>query len=149
MQHGKSGATLRLGSGLEAMSLRARGRHRFGIEARPNDIILTRRNGHWFVSVTLRVPEEICARQRTGDARRGVDFGITDRATFNDGRTIANPRWVHARKKSEQRVGGAHRRHRDATHDWDGRGGETQTSATVTWQVQVCDLRKPRDNAMR
>ena len=56
MQHGGSGATLRLGLGVESMSLRARGRHRFGVEARPNDITLTRRNGYWFVSVTLRVP---------------------------------------------------------------------------------------------
>ena len=78
MAHGSSGATLRLGSGKEAMSIRARGRHRFGDRARPNDITLTRRNGQWFVSVTLRVPEEACARQRTGDARRGVDFAMSD-----------------------------------------------------------------------
>ena len=57
MAHGSSGATLRLGSGKEAMSLRARGRHRFGPDAKPNDITLTRRNGQWFVSGTLRVPE--------------------------------------------------------------------------------------------
>ncbi|MDE2255921.1 MAG: transposase, partial [Betaproteobacteria bacterium] len=94
MQHGKSGATLRIGSGKEALSIRARGRHRFGPDAQPNDIALTRRNGQWFVSVTLRVPDEACARQRTGDARRGVDFGINDWATFDDGQTIANPRWV-------------------------------------------------------
>ena len=94
MEHGGSGATLRLGSGKAAMSIRARGRHRFGDDAQPNDITLTRRNGQWFVSVTLRVPEEACARQRTGDLRRGVDFGVSDWATFDDGQTIANPRWV-------------------------------------------------------
>ena len=94
MQHGKSGVTLRLGSGVEAMSLRARGRHRFGGEAKPNDITLTRRNGPWFVSVTLRVTDSACARQRTDDQRRGVDFGITDWATFDDGQTVPNPRWV-------------------------------------------------------
>ena len=94
MQHGGSGATLRLGSGKEAMSIRARGRHRFGPDAKPNDITLTRRNGQWFVWVTLRVPDEACARQRTDDQRRGVDFGITDGATFDDGQSIANPRWV-------------------------------------------------------
>ncbi len=94
MQHGGSGATLRIGSGKEAMSIRARGRHRFGPDAKPNDITLTRRNGQWFVSVTLRVPDAACARQRTGNARRGVDFGITDWATFDDGQSIANPRWV-------------------------------------------------------
>ncbi|WP_031406439.1 RNA-guided endonuclease TnpB family protein [Thiomonas sp. FB-Cd] len=94
MQHGGSGATLRIGTGEAAMSIRARGRHRFGVEAKPNDITLTRRNGQWFVSVTLRVPESACARRRTGDQRRGVDFGINDWATFDDGRTIDNPRWL-------------------------------------------------------
>ena len=94
MQHGGSGATLRIGSGKEAMSLSARGRHLLGVEARPNDITLTRRNGQWFVSVTLLVPEAVCARERTGSMRRGVDFGITDWATFDDGQSIANPHWV-------------------------------------------------------
>ena len=94
MEHGASGATLRLGSGKEAMSIRARGRHRFGPSARANDITLTRKNGAWFASVTLRVPDASCERQRTGDERRGVDFGINDWATFDDGQTIANPRWV-------------------------------------------------------
>jgi putative transposase len=94
MEHGGSGATLRLGSGKDAMSIRARGRHRFGVQAKPNDITLTSRNDQWFVSVTLRVPEEACARQRTGDARRGVDFGVSAWATFDDGQTIANPRWM-------------------------------------------------------
>ncbi|WP_031404294.1 RNA-guided endonuclease TnpB family protein [Thiomonas sp. FB-Cd] len=94
MQHGGRGTTLRLGSGDAALSIRARGRHRFGVEAKPNDITLTRRNGQWFVSVTLRVPDAACARERTGDQRRGVDFGVTDWATFDDGRTIDNPRWL-------------------------------------------------------
>ena len=300
MQHGGSGATLRIGSGKEAMSIRARGRHRFGPDAQPNDITLTRRNGQWFVSVTLRVSDAACARQRTADLRRGVDFGVRDWATFDDGQSIDNPRWLReelpklaalqrerARKSKgslrfkrlgrriaqrhdrianlrrdfvhqattrivqqcavlatealapknmsrsakgtvetpgrrvrqkaglnreivsaafgltqkmlaykaeeagtrlhlsdtrqlkpsqrcsacwelvpktlaergmsartagrhaarvKQRVGGPHRR---AQHAWDGRGGETQTSATATWQVQVCDPRNPRYNAMR
>ena len=94
MRHGGSGATLRLGRGDAALSIRARGRHRFGIEAQPNDITLLRRNGQWFASVTLRVPDEACARQRTADLRRGVDFGINDWATFDDGQTIENPRWL-------------------------------------------------------
>ncbi|WP_031405849.1 RNA-guided endonuclease TnpB family protein [Thiomonas sp. FB-Cd] len=94
MQHGGRGATLRIGSGEAAMSIRARGLHRFGDQAKPNDITLTRKGGGWFVSVTLRVPESACARQRTAGMRRGVDFGITDWATFDDGRTIDNPRWV-------------------------------------------------------
>ena len=128
--------------------------------------------------MTLRVPDTACARERTADLRRGVDFGVTDWATFDDGQTIANPRWLreelphlaalrgmlgnraqdvgaaracvsalraHGAARPEQRVGGAHRR----KHAWDGRGGETQTWATATWQVQVCDPRNPRDNAMR
>ena len=94
MQHGGSGATLRIGSGKEAMSIRARGRHRFGPDAQPNDITLTRRNGQWLVSVTLRVSDAACARQRTADQRRGLDFGINDWATFDDGQTIENPRWL-------------------------------------------------------
>ncbi len=94
LQNGHRGATLRLGSGESAMSIRARGQHRFGADAKPNDITLTRRNGAWFVSVTLRVPEEACARQRTDDQRRGVDFGVSAWATFDDGQIIANPRWV-------------------------------------------------------
>ena len=94
MQHGGSGATLRIGSGKDAMSIRARGRHRFGPDAQPNDITLSRKGGEWFVSVTLRVPEEACARQRTDSMRRGVDFGITDWATFDDGQSIANPHRV-------------------------------------------------------
>ncbi|WP_031408657.1 RNA-guided endonuclease TnpB family protein [Thiomonas sp. FB-Cd] len=93
MQHGGRGATLRIGSGDTALSIRARGQHRFGGDAKPNDITLTRRNGQWFVSVTLRVPEEACG-QRTDDQRRGVDFGVNDWATFDDGQTIANPRWL-------------------------------------------------------
>lgn len=94
MQHGASGATLRLGSGRDALSIRARGRHRFGDQAQPNDITLTRKNGAWFASVTLRVTETSCERQRTDDQRRGVDFGVSDWATFDDGQTIPNPRWV-------------------------------------------------------
>ena len=102
------------------MSLRARGRHRFGVEARPNDITLTRRNKYCFVSVTMRVPDDACARQRTSDARRGVDFGINDWATFDDGQSIANSRRVReelprlaalqrsrARKKSGRRASSA------------------------------------------
>jgi putative transposase len=94
MQHGRRGATLRLGSGKDAMMIRARGQHRFGETAVPNDLTLTRKNGEWFASVTLRVPEAACARQRTEDQHRGVDFGINDWATFDNGATIENPRWV-------------------------------------------------------
>ena len=94
MQCGKRGGTLRLGSGKAAMSIRLRGRHRFGGEAKPNDLTITRKHGEWFASVTLRVPESACARKRTDDQHRGVDFGLTDWATFDDGQTIDNPRWM-------------------------------------------------------
>ncbi|WP_038168480.1 RNA-guided endonuclease TnpB family protein [Thiomonas sp. FB-Cd] len=94
MQHGGRGATLRIGSGDTALSVRARGLHRFGDQAKPNDITLTRKGGGWFVSVTLRVPDAACARERTADMRRGLDFGINDWATFDEGPPIANPRWV-------------------------------------------------------
>src|SRR5260370_30921355 len=95
-QNGTRGATIRLGSGKDAMSIRARGQHRFGEGAKPNDLTITRKNGEWFASVTLRVSENACARERarTGEGHRGVDFGLTDWATFDNGETIDNPRFV-------------------------------------------------------
>ena len=94
MQNGSRGATIRLGSGKDAMSLRARGQHRFGAGAQPNDLTITRKNGEWFASVTVRVSEAACARARTGAAHRGFDLGLNDWATFDNGETIANPRFV-------------------------------------------------------
>ena len=94
VQNGKRGATIRLGSGKDAMSIRARGQHRFGDGAKPNDLTITRSNGEWFASVTLRVSEDSCARARTGDDHRGVDFGLNDWATFDNGETITNPRFT-------------------------------------------------------
>lgn len=92
-QHGRRGATLRLGSGKDAMMMRARGRHRFA-EFQLNDVTISRRNGQWFASVTLRVADEACAREREGNQQRGVDFGVTDWATFEDGTRIENPRFL-------------------------------------------------------
>jgi putative transposase len=94
LQQGKRGATVRLGSGKDAMMLRARGQHRFGGEAVPNDLTVSRKNGQWYASVTLRVSETACARERTDNQHRGIDFGMTDWATFDDGSTIENPRWL-------------------------------------------------------
>ncbi|MFN7220534.1 MAG: RNA-guided endonuclease InsQ/TnpB family protein [Burkholderiales bacterium] len=94
LQHGKRGPTLRIGSGKQAMMIRLRGKHRFGDGAAPDDLTITRTNGEWFASVTLRVPETACARERTDHQHRGVDFGITEWASFDDGSTITNPRWV-------------------------------------------------------
>ena len=91
---GGRGATLRIGSGKDALKLRTRGQHRFGGEAKPNDLTITRKNGEWFASVTLRVPEAACARVRTDHQHRGIDFGITDWATFDNGEKLDNPRWI-------------------------------------------------------
>ena len=93
LERGSRSATLRIGSGKDAMAIRARGLHRFG-DAVPNDLTITRRNGEWFASVTLRVPQEACTRARTDHQCRGVDFGVTDWATFDDGKSIDNPRWT-------------------------------------------------------
>lgn len=65
------------------------GQHCFGAEAKPNDLTIIRKNGEWFASVTLRVPETTCARERTDHQHRGVD--LTDWATFDNGETIAKP----------------------------------------------------------
>lgn len=93
-QQGQRGGTLRLGSGQDAMAIRLRGQHRFGAQAKPNDLTIMRKNGQWFACVSLRVPETACARARSDHQHRGVDFGLTDWATFDNGQTIANPRWA-------------------------------------------------------
>jgi putative transposase len=94
LQHGKRGGTLRMGSGKDAMMIRLRGKHRFGDGAKPNDLTITRKNGEWFASVTLRVSEEACSRQRTDHQHRGADFGVSDWVTFDNGETTENPRWT-------------------------------------------------------
>ncbi len=69
-----------------AMPIRARERHRFGPEAKSNDIALTRRNGQWFVSVTLRVPGAAYAGERTGEQRRGcISASTTGRRSAMEG----------------------------------------------------------------
>jgi putative transposase len=93
-QHGKRGITVRVGSGRQAMMIRGRGRHRFGESAKPNDLTLTRKHGQWYASVTLRVTEQDCARVRSDTRSRGMDLGNLDWATFDDGETIENPRWL-------------------------------------------------------
>ena len=95
-QSGKRDANIRLGSGKEAMSIRARGKHRFGDGVISNDLTVSRKNGDWYASVTLRVSDDACSRKRTGSEHRGMDFGINDWATFDDGQTIENPRWVRS-----------------------------------------------------
>lgn len=95
-QSGKRDATIRLGSGKDAMSLRVRGQHRFGEDVAPNNLTITRKGDQWYASITLRVADSDCARERTGSEHRGIDFGINDWATFDDGQTIENPRWVRS-----------------------------------------------------
>jgi putative transposase len=137
-QQGVRGATLRLGSGKNAMMIRARGKHRFD-EFKPNDLTMTRRHGEWFASITLRVPESSCARERNDQQQRGIDFGINHWATFDNGDTIGNPRWTRnelprladmqrqrARKKKgscryqrlTKRIGQLHERIANLRHDF-------------------------------
>ena len=61
-----------------------------------NDLTISRKNGDWYASVTLRVSDEACARERAGSEHRGIDFGINDWATFDDGQIIENPRWIRS-----------------------------------------------------
>lgn len=99
LQQGPRGGTLRLGSGKGAMMIRMRGRHRFA-EFTPNDLTLSRRRNpatgedQWYASITLRVSEAACARQRTGEDQVGIDFGLAHWANFDDGRQTDNPRWL-------------------------------------------------------
>ncbi|MBA1305886.1 RNA-guided endonuclease InsQ/TnpB family protein [Stutzerimonas stutzeri] len=99
LQQGPRGGTLRLGSGKDAMMIRLRGRHRFA-ESTPNDLTLIRRRNHatgqdqWYASVTLRLSESACGRQRTGDDAIGIDLGVAHWANLDDGTQIDNPRWL-------------------------------------------------------
>lgn len=87
---------LQIGSGVHAMTIRIRGMHRFGADAKPNDVTLSKHGDNWTASVTLRVAPEACARQRTANRDRGLDFGVNDWATFDDGSAIANPRHLRS-----------------------------------------------------
>lgn len=96
LEHGKRGATLRVGSGDLTIMIRARGGHRFDPSVvLPNDLTLTKRSdGSWHASVTLRVSSEACARKRRANEVVGVDLGVSTWATFDDGRAIENPRFL-------------------------------------------------------
>lgn len=76
------------------MLIRLRGQYRFGTNIKPNDLTLTRKHGDWFASITVKVDESACRRERGANLRRGLDFGLTDWAMFDDGETIANPCWL-------------------------------------------------------
>ncbi len=55
--------------------IRARGLSRFS-EFEPNDITITHRYGEWFATVTVRVSDLECVRDRTDDRQRGFDLGL-------------------------------------------------------------------------
>src|SRR6202795_4561180 len=53
-QIGTRAATIRIGSGKDAISIRARGQHRFGEGAKANDLTITRKNGGVFARAHAR-----------------------------------------------------------------------------------------------
>lgn len=86
-------AWLRLGD----LLVRARGMSRFA-SFTPNDLTIQRvRPGVWKASITLRVSEADCQRERTGGEIRGFDQGLTDRLTFDDGETVENTRLLRSK----------------------------------------------------
>lgn len=86
-------AILRVGD----LTLRVRGMCRFG-SFEPNDLTLKHvRPGVWEASITLRVADCDCKRERKGSQIRGFDQGLTDRLVFDDGEVLQNTRLL--RKK--------------------------------------------------
>jgi putative transposase len=85
------------------LMLRVRGMSRFdAFEA--NDLTLKRvRKAHgkklavWEASITLRVSEADCARERTGHDIRAFDQGLTDRLVFDNGEKVQNTRLLRNR----------------------------------------------------
>lgn len=75
------------------MWIKARGMGRFSGYER-NDLTIMRKNGKWYASVTLRVSDEECRRDRTGHGIRGFDQGLTERLVFDDGESVPNERWL-------------------------------------------------------
>lgn len=102
--------------------IRARGICRFDAYV-PNDLTVKRvRQGVWETSITLRVTETACARERTANGIRAFDQGITDRMVFDDGETIDNPRWyresmtaLEALQQDRAKCRSGSRRHRKLT----------------------------------
>lgn len=89
-QCGKRSVNIRIGEHW----IRARGEHRFGDAIVHNDLTITRRGSTWWATVTLRVPDQQCARQRAGNEQIGLDFGLTAWATTHTGEEVNNPRWL-------------------------------------------------------
>jgi hypothetical protein len=85
------------------LMLRVRGMSRFdAFEA--NDLTLKRiRKGDgkklavWEASITLRVSESDCARERTGHDIACFDQGLTDRLVFDNGEKVENTRLLRNR----------------------------------------------------
>ena len=81
-------ALLRVGD----LTLKARGMSRFDAFL-GNDVTVKRvAPGRWEASLTLRVSEVDCARERAGNAIRGFDQGLTDRIVFDNGEVVENTR---------------------------------------------------------
>lgn len=86
-------AILRVGD----LVLRARGMGRFA-SFTPNDLTVKRvAPGIWEASITLRLSEVDCRRDRSGNDIRGFDQGLTDRLTFDDGSTVENTRLLRSK----------------------------------------------------
>ena len=85
-------------------------------------------------------PSEQYAPAQTVAALLGL-LGNRSQDTRRPHACLSALRACHA-TRPEQRVGGAHRCARHTKHAWNGRGGETQTSAPATGQVR--DPRNPR-----
>ena len=97
--------------------IRARGLSRFA-EFKPNDFTIRYQHGEWFASVTVRVAEEQCERERTDNKQRGFDLGLEQLVTFDDGEVIENPRWLRV---SLDRIGELQRKrahHKKGSSRW-------------------------------
>jgi putative transposase len=63
---------------------------------------------HWYACFTVALPDSVPgSQQRAIKKSIGVDVGLTSLLTFNNGDTIANPRWL---RKSEQQLAKEQRR---------------------------------------
>lgn len=83
-------SALKVGS----LLIRARGKSRFDSYA-PNDLTIKRVAPKiWEASITLRVSDSDCARDRIGNEIRGFDLGVTDKVVFDNGETVENTRFL-------------------------------------------------------
>ncbi len=85
---------------------------------------ITRDVDHWYACFTVALPDPEPESQQRGIKKAiGVDVGLKSLLTFNNGDTIANPRWLrHSEKKvakeqrrKDRRQKGSHNRHKQNT----------------------------------